>query len=231
MVASFVVPGSVTLRDVSRAPKDETTPQRFYRLAQKAVIEGCRTLRVYGSGHFLVTSASDPGTAYQVDRECKTCNCQGFARHGACKHIALVLAELGELPDPNPEPPAPAIALPVPVEEHDEAATTRVQIVCEACTGTGQDAYLNTMGEWIDMTCCVCDGRGQGDIDVLTSELHELDAISAGVLLGAQCSVCHGAGYNRMPSGGHLADWTPITCRNCQGAGIVPTHRAEVIAA
>lgn len=122
MVASFIVPGTVTLRDVSRPAKDETPAQRLYRLACKAVIEGCRVIRTYGTGHFLVTSGNDPGTAYTVDRGIRTCDCPGFATHQVCKHIAMVLAELGELPDPNPDPPAP-VAPAIAAPELEDALT------------------------------------------------------------------------------------------------------------
>src|SRR4051794_14149714 len=89
----FTVPGSVTLKEVQRPGADETTARRLHRLASKAVIEGCRTMRLYGSGHFVVTSGTDVATAYEVDRACHMCTCPGFARHGLCKHLALVLAE------------------------------------------------------------------------------------------------------------------------------------------
>lgn len=109
----FIVSGSVRLRDVSRPAKGETPETRLHRLAAKAQVEGCRVYRQHGAdSRFLVTSARDESLVYMVDVRDARCGCEGFARWGACKHFALVLAELGELPDPEPPTSTPAVVRP-----------------------------------------------------------------------------------------------------------------------
>lgn len=144
MVAAvqFSVPGSVRLKDVSRPAKGESPAQRLWRLASKGQIEGCRVLRVVGAdGMFVVTSASSPDTAYAVDTADRSCSCEGFGRHQMCKHVALVLAALGELPEP--EPPTPAAPLAVD---------------CPACDGAGFTKHWTgaRLADWTAEPCRTC---------------------------------------------------------------------------
>ena len=45
-------------------------------------------VRRLGPGHYLVESASKPGTGHPVTLD--RCNCPGFSYRGTCRHIALV---------------------------------------------------------------------------------------------------------------------------------------------
>lgn len=140
-MSTVSVPSKLTLRDVIRPAKGETPAARLHRLAQKAVIEGCRVIRMHGNDAlFAVTSASADATAYLVDVRAGRCGCEGFGCHGVCKHLAIALAELGELPDP--EPPRPA------------APAYR----CDACQDTGRMLKPSTWfaGKMIEGFCPHC---------------------------------------------------------------------------
>ncbi len=47
-------------------------------------------VRRLGPGHYLVESATKPGTGHPVTLD--RCNCPGFSYRGTCRHIALVRA-------------------------------------------------------------------------------------------------------------------------------------------
>lgn len=143
---AFDVPGSVTLRMVSRRNADETPDARLFRLAQKAVIEGCHVYRIQGRDTlFAVTSSRGADVTYLVDVQAGTCTCEGFARWAACKHLAVALAELGELPDPEPPTPAaPAVA-------------------CASCDGLGYRRMQSgdRLSDWIALECRTCLNTGR----------------------------------------------------------------------
>lgn len=230
----FEVPGSVVLRDVSRARPGESLEARLHRLAQKAVIEGCCVLRLYGSGAFVVTSGADPLTAYAVDRDAQVCGCPGFARHGLCKHLALVLAELGELPDP-PTPAAPAIVPAAIPTELANAVSMKVptivpiamEIACTFCGGTGVNAITDRAGRWREVVCPACRGNARGRIAVDPDDLARFDALDAGTLRGAPCAECRGEGYRKVRTGDRLGDWEAVPCAACAGAGLVPVRLGD----
>ena len=90
------------------------TATDFHRLADQGRANGVLLLTEGISGARYATSASAPGVIYYLTAY--SCTCQGFTYAGRCQHHALLLAELGWLPDvaaddPAPEPPTPA-ALP-----------------------------------------------------------------------------------------------------------------------
>jgi hypothetical protein len=68
----------------------------LHRLALLARERGLRILRDR-EGRFLVTSHSHPRLVYYVTAV--SCECPGFIRHGRCTHQALLLFELGWLPE------------------------------------------------------------------------------------------------------------------------------------
>lgn len=97
---AFDVSGTVTLKMVSRRATGETPAARLFRLARKAVIEGCHVYRVQGrDSFFAVTSSRGADVTYLVDVRAGTCTCEGFGRWTGCKHLGIALAELGELPE------------------------------------------------------------------------------------------------------------------------------------
>lgn len=57
-----------------------------------AALDGIKLFRK-SNGDTFATSASQPGTIYQVSLE-NGCECAGFQNRGNCKHIALLLHEL-----------------------------------------------------------------------------------------------------------------------------------------
>ncbi len=68
----------------------------LHRLAAKAEKGGSRILHVAGADRHVATSASSP-TCYAVSLA--GCTCKGFTIHSRCGHWALLLSELGQLPD------------------------------------------------------------------------------------------------------------------------------------
>jgi hypothetical protein len=43
------------------------TPERWQRALQRAMLAGVQVRQLQGSGEWMVTSASDPGAAYETD--------------------------------------------------------------------------------------------------------------------------------------------------------------------
>lgn len=102
-MGSFDVPGTVVLRDVSRAKIGETWAEAMHRLAQRGRIEGCVVFAVSDDETTArVTSARVVGRSYRVwiDREHRSalCECASYEVTQMCKHAALAVAELAELP-------------------------------------------------------------------------------------------------------------------------------------
>lgn len=138
MVAqTFDVPGTVTLRDVSRPAAGETAQQRAFRLASKAVISGVRIFTERTTGQQFATSATDATTLYAVDVAARSCGCRGFEKYGMCAHLALALAQAGKL----------------------EAAAP---IACPACGGERgrEQSTGGRLSDWVWVTCRRCDGTG-----------------------------------------------------------------------
>ena len=99
MSVAYDVPAHVTFRDVSRPAKNETPAARMHRMASKAVIEGVQIFREAHSGRLYATSARGHNTLYALKMNGQRhCTCEGFRPDRPCKHVALALAELGELP-------------------------------------------------------------------------------------------------------------------------------------
>jgi hypothetical protein len=99
-MAGFDVPGHITQNDVSTPAVGETFEQRVVRLAQKAVIEGCRIIHENAISAY-VTSSRDAAKAYWVgvDRQNSrySCECAGFQKGRPCKHASLVLVTRGHV--------------------------------------------------------------------------------------------------------------------------------------
>ncbi len=126
----------------TRRPVRPTTPADLWRLADQARANGVRLLSEGLSGERFATSATDPGTIYRLTAY--SCTCRGFTHHQRCQHHALLLAELGWLPDT--EPAAPAVA------------------ICPACGGRGIDpacrGHRVAAGYSVHCPCDRCQGAG-----------------------------------------------------------------------
>ncbi|MDP9355942.1 MAG: hypothetical protein M3R02_11815 [Chloroflexota bacterium] len=106
----------------------------LHRLAAKAEQGGSRILHVAGTSNHVATSATSP-TRYAVSLA--GCTCKGFAAWGRCGHWALLLSELGRLPD-----------LADTVVEERPAP-------CRTCRGEGSvRAYVSGgLSDWIMVPC------------------------------------------------------------------------------
>ncbi len=82
----------------------------LHRLANQAESRGIKILLTADGEHFA-TSTSNPTTLHRVNP--KGCDCKGYWAWRRCSHHALLLSQLGAIPDPEPtdtiidEAPAP----------------------------------------------------------------------------------------------------------------------------
>lgn len=103
MSSTFDVPGSITLKDVSRPKPREAWPQAMHRLAAKSVIEGRQVIDVSDDETFCrVTSARFAGRTYRVwidhEKRSARCECAAWEVNGICSHGALAVASTIGLP-------------------------------------------------------------------------------------------------------------------------------------
>ncbi len=112
----------------------ETTVEDLVRLANQAERKGSRILHIDGTSGHVATSASSP-VCYQVS--VAGCTCRGFATWGRCGHWALLLSELGQLPD----------LADVVVDEQPAP--------CRACRGEGWIRMSTGAGlaDWVAVEC------------------------------------------------------------------------------
>jgi hypothetical protein len=89
----------------------QATPERWQRALERAMMAGVQVRQLQGSGQWIVTSASDPGAAYETDGT--TCTCPGAQLGGdpVCLHRAAYWHAQGVLDfDGGPASPAPSQA-------------------------------------------------------------------------------------------------------------------------
>ncbi len=79
----------------------QTTAEDLHRLAAQGERKGIRILVDPRTGQHVATSASDSTRCYHVDVE-RGCTCKGYGTWGRCQHFALLLSELGRLPEVEP---------------------------------------------------------------------------------------------------------------------------------
>ena len=70
------------------------------RLASHAERAGVRILVDHRIGQHVATDPADPSRCYHVAPD--LCSCRRFGILGRCEHHALLLAQLGEVPDVEP---------------------------------------------------------------------------------------------------------------------------------
>ncbi len=118
----------------------QTTAEDLHRLANQGEKKGVRILVDPRTGQHVATSASDPTRCYHVDVE-NGCTCRGYAVWQRCQHHALLLAELGLIPDPTP-------AVEVVVLDEQPAP-------CRSCRGAGfTRAYFGgKLSDWVAIPC------------------------------------------------------------------------------
>ncbi len=110
----------------------------LHRLANQAEQKGIRILLTADGEHFA-TSASNPTMLHRVSEH--GCDCKGFAYWGRCSHHALLLSQLGLIPDPEPVVEVVILdAQPAP---------------CRSCRGAGfTRAYVGgKLSDWIAIPC------------------------------------------------------------------------------
>ncbi len=116
----------------------------LHRLAAKAEQGGSRILHIDGTDRHVATSASSP-TCYAVSVD--GCTCKGFVTWGRCGHWALLLSELGRLPDLEAD---------VVLEEQPVVTAVVVEPApCRACRGEGWIRMSTGAGlaDWVAVEC------------------------------------------------------------------------------
>ena len=83
------------------------TPERWQRALERAKLAGVQARQLQGSGQWIVTSASDPGAAYETDGHECTCPAAMLGSDPVCLHRAAYWHQQGVL-DLEPDPPAAA---------------------------------------------------------------------------------------------------------------------------
>ncbi len=113
----------------------------LHRLANQGEKKGVRILVDPRTGQHVATSASDPARCYHVDVE-RGCTCPGYAAWQRCQHHALLLAELGRLPEMEP------VVTEVVVLDEQPAP-------CRSCRGAGYvRAYIGgKLSDWVAVAC------------------------------------------------------------------------------
>lgn len=124
------------------------SPDDFWRLADQATAKGVVLLTEGATGERFAASVSRPGTIHRLTAH--SCSCEGFTFLNRCQHHALLLAELGWLPDV-----AGNAAAPTPAPE---------TIACLVCGGHGFDPACGghaTADGVVTCECPRCDGSGR----------------------------------------------------------------------
>ncbi|MDP9353911.1 MAG: hypothetical protein M3R02_01255 [Chloroflexota bacterium] len=113
----------------------------LHRLASQGEKKGVRILVDPRTGQHVATSASDLTRCYHVDVE-RGCTCKGYGTWQRCQHYALLLAELGRIPDPD------LVVTEVVVLDEQPAP-------CRSCRGAGYvRAYVGGgLSDWIPVPC------------------------------------------------------------------------------
>ncbi len=115
--------------------------ENLRRLANKAEASSVRILRIAGTSDHVATSSTHP-VCYAVSVE-GGCSCKGYGTWHRCMHHALLLAELGLIPDVEDvvivEAPAP----------------------CRSCRGSGFVRMTTGPGlsDWQMAPCTKCPGH------------------------------------------------------------------------
>lgn len=135
---------------VTTTRTQETGYEALARLANKARSEGVKLYRDQATGTYVATSGTDAAKAYVVTPH--TCECQGFASHGRCKHIGALHAAIGWI--------AKSVVMPAPVVTIIVGETIPATPVCTHCDGRGYQIKARRIGrgEFVreDVPCPLC---------------------------------------------------------------------------
>ncbi len=126
---------------MSTATSRRVSTQRvedLHRLANQAEQKGIRIL-LTADGEHLATSATNPTLLHRVDE--RGCDCRGFFYWHRCTHHALLLSQLGLIPDPDPVV-ADVVILEQPAP-------------CRSCRGEGfvRAFFGGKLSDWVAIPC------------------------------------------------------------------------------
>lgn len=130
---------------VGHAP-GETRSQTLHRMLLKAREQELKIYRVAGTVDTYAAVSTGRRGVYIVRPGVRSagCTCEGYRRHGYCKHYAAACSAHGLLTDPEPDPSGPAAAgTPAPrvicPDCKGDAAELTPRGICKAC----EDYYLD----------------------------------------------------------------------------------------
>ena len=124
------------------------------RLADQGERAGVRVLIDHRTGTHVATSASDPTRCYVVSVE-GGCTCKGYLVWGRCQHFAVLLAQLGRIPDVAPLPLGRSVERPACPACHGrgwgyaDVGSDRwpAQVPCRACVQVAVEALAGDVNE------------------------------------------------------------------------------------
>ena len=98
-VSARHTPGDIPMKTTAITSRIATQhAEMLHRLADRADRAGVRILVEPARGEHFATDPAAPARLYRVDAD--ACSCRRFRVWGRCPHHALLLAELGRIPDP-----------------------------------------------------------------------------------------------------------------------------------
>ncbi len=112
----------------------------LHRLANQAEQKGIRIL-LTADGEHLATSATNATLVHRVNE--RGCDCRGFFYWHRCTHHALLLSQLGLIPDPEP------------VVNVTEVVIVEAPASCRSCRGEGWIRMSTGAGlaDWVAIEC------------------------------------------------------------------------------
>jgi len=200
---------------VATAPdrRHVATLDRWVKALERSALEGINAFQISSTGQWVVTSASDPLTAYATDGI--DCDCLAAVNGDCvCKHRAIVLHLTGRLMigpalpitiidlDPEPTPPAPAdAAIPSPY-------------TCSTCEDTGAITVENRIrpGLTFRKPCPDC----RTSVPTLTFAAKPTTEGDQPSPSTRWCRACDHTG-TALDDAGRFSN-----CRDCMGTGEVP---------
>ena len=124
---------------VATVRTQETGYEAMVRLAEKARAEGVKLYHDPVTGSYVASSGTDASKAYVVTPH--SCECQGWAQWGRCKHVAALHAAIGWIAKPGEGPARTPQVVDVIIGETIPAP------VCRHCGGTG--SVVRQRSRWI----------------------------------------------------------------------------------
>lgn len=166
MQTQSITSATVTQRIIRHRAED------LRRLADRAEREGVRIMLTADGEHFA-TSRRNPTALHRLSVD--GCDCRGFLVWSRCGHHALLLAELGVIPDGAPEP-EPTVFICNDITDRADKGRVPTFMApsttdrCPSCDGRGFTWAHEPGVQPFTRTCRPCHGVGQVKVGVVVGE-------------------------------------------------------------